>query len=105
MASDTDWTIVPPAALTDGPATGRCRVAEGYAIRGGNQTPRADLADFMLNQLDTLAHFLKLCFCLLGSRHTRQPRDQPIIVQRTNYISKGLDKLIVLRIIYTTYNL
>jgi hypothetical protein len=44
MASDTDWTIVPPAALTDGPATGRCRVAEGYAILGGNHTPRADLA-------------------------------------------------------------
>ena len=53
MASDTDWTIVRPAALTDGPATGRCRVAEAYAIRGGNQTPRADLADFMLNQLES----------------------------------------------------
>jgi len=52
MASDTDWTIVRPAALTDDPATGRCRVAEAYAIRGGNQTPRADLADFMLKQLD-----------------------------------------------------
>ena len=53
MVSDTDWTIVRPAALTDGPITGRCRAAEGYAIRGGNQTPRADLADFMLNQLVT----------------------------------------------------
>jgi len=52
MVSPVDWTIVRPAGLTDGPATGRCRTAEGYAIRGGNQTPRADLAAFMLDQLD-----------------------------------------------------
>ena len=39
MASDTDWTIVRPAALMDGPATGPCLAAEAYAIRGGNQTP------------------------------------------------------------------
>jgi len=51
MASSVDWTIVRPAALTNGPATGRCRTAEAYAIRGGNQTPRADLAAFMLDQL------------------------------------------------------
>ncbi len=53
MASALDWTIVRPAGLTDRPATGRCRSAEGYAIRGGNETPRADLAGFMLDQLDT----------------------------------------------------
>jgi putative NADH-flavin reductase len=59
MASDTDWTIVRPAALTDGPAIGYCRVAEAYAIRGGNQTPRADLADFMLKQLDDPTYIRK----------------------------------------------
>jgi putative NADH-flavin reductase len=59
MASDTDWTIVRPAALIDGPATARCRVAEAYAIRGGNETPRADLADFMLNQLDDPTYIRK----------------------------------------------
>lgn len=59
MASETDWTIVRPAALTDSPATGRCRVNVAYAIRGGNQTPRADLADFMLNQLDDPTYIRK----------------------------------------------
>jgi len=59
MASETDWTIVRPAALIDGPATGRCRVDVAYAIRGGNQTPRADLADFMLRQLDDPTYIRK----------------------------------------------
>jgi len=52
MASDADWTLVRPAALTNGVATGRCRIAEAYAIRGGNQTPRADLAAFMLDVIE-----------------------------------------------------
>ncbi len=53
MSSGLDWTIVRPAALTNGPLTGGCRVAEAYAIRGGNQTARADLAAFMLDQVDS----------------------------------------------------
>jgi len=59
MASETDWTIVRPAALIDGSATGRCRVDLAYAIRGGNQTPRADLADFMFKQLDDPTYIRK----------------------------------------------
>lgn len=52
MASAVDWTIVRPAGLTNDPSTGRCRVAEAYALPGGSRTPRADLANFMLDQLD-----------------------------------------------------
>ena len=59
MASGIDWTIVRPAGLTNRPATRRCRAAEGYAIRGGNETPRADLADFMLKQLDDPTYLRK----------------------------------------------
>ncbi len=59
MSSATDWTIVRPAGLTDDPATGRCRIAEGYALAGGSRTPRADVAAFMLQQVDTRAYLRK----------------------------------------------
>lgn len=59
MASSVDWTIVRPAGLTNDPATGRCRVAEAYALPGGSRTPRADLAAFMLQQVDSTAYIQK----------------------------------------------
>lgn len=52
MASDIDWTIVRPAQLSNDAATGRCRAAEAYALPGGTLTPRADLAAFMLDQVE-----------------------------------------------------
>ncbi len=52
MASDVDWTLVRPAQLTNDAATGRCRAAEAYALPGGTVTPRADLAAFMLDQVE-----------------------------------------------------
>ncbi|MBF6159585.1 NAD(P)-dependent oxidoreductase [Nocardia cyriacigeorgica] len=51
-ASDLDWTIVRPSAFTDGPATGTYR--QGFP---GNEAglslkiSRADIAEFMLDQL------------------------------------------------------
>ncbi|MFC7546239.1 NAD(P)-dependent oxidoreductase [Plantactinospora sp. GCM10030261] len=53
-ASAVDWTIVRPPRLTDGPATGVYR--HGTDIRATSVVPtisRADLARFMLDQLDT----------------------------------------------------
>jgi NAD(P)H-binding len=41
MASDRDWTIVPPGALTDEPGTGQVRI-DAAAFRG--RVPRADVA-------------------------------------------------------------
>ena len=52
MASDLDWTIIRPAAFTDGPRTGVYR--HGFAAGQGKLTlkiSRADVADFMLAQL------------------------------------------------------
>jgi putative NADH-flavin reductase len=46
--SDLRWTIVRPAQLTDGPATGR---AVTDRRRGSNQVSREDVAAFLLEQL------------------------------------------------------
>jgi len=52
--SDSDWTLVRPAALTNGDARGPCR----HGTRIGHylltrRIPRADVAAFMLDQLDS----------------------------------------------------
>ncbi|MGV9724951.1 NAD(P)-dependent oxidoreductase [Nocardia beijingensis] len=52
MASDLDWTIVRPSAFTDGPATGGYR--RGFPANEPGLTlkiSRADIADFMIEQL------------------------------------------------------
>lgn len=52
-ASDTEWTIVEPPLLLNSPATGRVRV-DGEALpENGMRIPRADLAMFMLSQLES----------------------------------------------------
>ena len=49
--SDLDWTIVRVPMLTDGPARGRYRVGM-VGVNDGVRISRADVADFMLKQLD-----------------------------------------------------
>jgi len=51
--SGTDWTIVRPPRLTDGPVTGRYRTAFGRNLRRGLFVSRADVAHFMLHAIDT----------------------------------------------------
>ena len=52
MASSAEWTIVRPAGLTDGPATGHYRVSlDGRALRKGRQVSRADVAALALKSL------------------------------------------------------
>lgn len=46
--SDLDWTIVRPAALTDGPFTGHYRIVEGPVVPEGKRISRADLAALLL---------------------------------------------------------
>ena len=48
--SDLDWVIVQPVRLIDRPARGRCRVFLGDE-RAKGTIPRADVADFLLQQL------------------------------------------------------
>jgi putative NADH-flavin reductase len=47
----TDWTIMRPSRLTNGPRTGRYRTALNAALRRGNLLSRADLADAILRLL------------------------------------------------------
>ncbi len=50
--SELDWTIVRVSgALTDGPARGDYRAEPGYSLPGGRRISRADVAEYMLDQL------------------------------------------------------
>ncbi len=49
--SDLDWTMVMPPMLTNGPARGRIRI-DGEALPpNGGKISRADVADFMMQQI------------------------------------------------------
>ena len=52
-SSRLDWTLVRAGYLTDKPATGTFRVEDGKNPPGGSRLSRADLANFLLDQLDT----------------------------------------------------
>ena len=50
--SELDWTIVRVSGgLTDGPARGVYRVEPGYSLPGGRRIARADVAEYLLDQL------------------------------------------------------
>jgi putative NADH-flavin reductase len=51
-ASDLDWTIVRPARLTNSPATGRLRVAQRMKISIRDSVSRADVAQFVVTELE-----------------------------------------------------
>jgi putative NADH-flavin reductase len=58
-ASGLDWTMVMPPMLTNGRATGRYRV-DGEALPPkGSRISRADVADFMMQQIDSLEWVLR----------------------------------------------
>lgn len=55
-ASDCDWTIVRVSMLTDKPKTGR--VKAGYVNKAmGMRISRADLAEFMLEQVQVTKYY------------------------------------------------
>lgn len=62
--SSLDWTIVQPAQLTNGPLTRKYRVGERLELRGIPKIARADVAHFILSQLDDTAYVRKIA--LLG---------------------------------------
>ena len=51
-ASGLDWTIVYPPSLTNGPAAGDYRSGEALKLKGVPKISRADVAHFMLSQLN-----------------------------------------------------
>jgi putative NADH-flavin reductase len=59
LGSDIDWTLVYPVTLTNGPRTGHYRAGERLRLRGLPRIARADLADFMMRQVDDDRSYLK----------------------------------------------
>jgi putative NADH-flavin reductase len=59
-AGDLDWTIVRPPRLTNGPLTRRYQVADNRFPPGKQTLSRADVADFLLNELDRGAHVRRI---------------------------------------------
>jgi putative NADH-flavin reductase len=57
--SGLDWTLVYPSGLADGPATGRYRVGERLFLRGLPRIARADVAAFLLAQIDDPSYRMK----------------------------------------------
>ena len=58
--SGLDWTIVQPVQLTNGPLTRTYRVGERLQLRGSTKISRADVAHFILSQLDDTAYIGKV---------------------------------------------
>jgi putative NADH-flavin reductase len=56
VASGLDWTIARPPRLTNGPLTGCYRAEDDRAPRGGRSVSRADVAHFLLEELERGAH-------------------------------------------------
>jgi putative NADH-flavin reductase len=56
MASGLDWTIARPPKLTNGPLTQNYRVEDGRMPHGSMSISRADVADFLLGELERDAH-------------------------------------------------
>lgn len=52
VGSQLRWTIVRPTALTDGPLTEKYRVSPRFAPPDGLSISRADVAHFILDELD-----------------------------------------------------
>jgi putative NADH-flavin reductase len=55
-ASDLEWTVVRPPRLTNGPLTVRYRIEDNGMPRGGSAVSRADVAHFLLEELERGAH-------------------------------------------------
>jgi putative NADH-flavin reductase len=59
VCSGLDWTLVYPVTLTNGPRTGRWRAGERLALRGVPRITRADLAAFLLAQVEDRSYCRK----------------------------------------------
>ena len=50
--STLEWTLVYPVLMTDTPGTGKYKVGEKFEMKGMPKISRADVAEFMLRQLN-----------------------------------------------------
>jgi putative NADH-flavin reductase len=60
IASGLDWTIVRPPALTNGRLTGRYGIEDDRMPSGGWSVSRADVAQFLLDELERGAHVRRM---------------------------------------------
>ena len=60
VASGLNWTIARPPRLTNGPVTGRYRVEDGRLPRRGIFISRADVAHFLLGELEHGKHLRQI---------------------------------------------
>jgi putative NADH-flavin reductase len=58
--SSVDWTIAYPVMLTNGPLTGKYRVGERLVLTGMPTIARADVAHFILSQLESRDYVRKI---------------------------------------------
>jgi len=57
--SSLDWTIVYPVLLTNGPLTGKYRAGERLALHGLPKISRADVAHFIVTEMEQRAFVRK----------------------------------------------
>ena len=57
--SGLDWTLVYPVTLTNGPRAGRYRTGERLVLSGFPRISRADVADFLLKQIEDKTYLRK----------------------------------------------
>ena len=57
--SGLDWTLVYPVILTNGPRTAKYRVGERLDLHGLPKISRADVAHFVLSQLEDATYLRK----------------------------------------------
>jgi putative NADH-flavin reductase len=57
--SSLDWTLVYPVTLTNAPGTGRYRVGERLTLQGLPRVSRADVAAFILTQIEDRTYLRK----------------------------------------------
>jgi putative NADH-flavin reductase len=60
VASGLEWTIVRPPGLTDGSRTGHYRIKDSHLPGFGFRISRADVADFMLEEIEANRHVRKV---------------------------------------------
>jgi putative NADH-flavin reductase len=60
MQEPLEWTVVRPPRLTNARATGEYRVMDGHMPKRGFTIPRADVADFLLNEVETPVHIRQI---------------------------------------------
>lgn len=78
-ASGTQWTLVRPGFLTDGPRTGRYRVTADLAGVTAGRISRADVAEYLLRELTTGADSGKAVLVDGGEESAKARADIPLV--------------------------